>query len=946
MRTADTLKATPKVTIVLDNSDHAKEFDYANLVHQSEFEAIIKFISKALKLAEKDMGSDANHKHNTITLLGSRGSGKTSFLLSIANWIKDNEKKDKGIDIDPSSIQVLDIIDPTLIEEKGHVFLNIISMIADLVERKLAKDECSSRNESMPVISRKEWRSSLNKLAAGLPSIDGIGSHYGDSWQDAEFVMDNGLKAVAASQKLSNNFNDFLKKSLDIIGRKAFVLIFDDIDVDTSKGWVVLETIRKYFTGPRLITIISGDLELYTTVVRQNKWQNFGAEILKYEGIHAGTPDGLNEKRKLVTKLTAQYMLKIMQPQYRIHLSSLLSKIIDEKLDIEVVLRQTEKTINLESLYVEILSEYGIRNKVQVEVFTTFMLSQPLRSQIQFLLLVKYADNKLAPFKNAEITAVFLSDLLEQKIEVAVGENTAKYLIAVVLKFLLSKRYLDGLYQLLPTTTDDSLNASLFSLNLLLSNTIKNNYRFLIFEYLIKVGYLRNLVPILPYRDDNVLDDKLKPNLDDLCDRAGLLNDGILRNVTGKIQAYLYSTLELDGAVSDITPHFIQLKALKYRANKPFKDRIDGVFSQPKVSNAERILGYMPCFSSTYGYKNESRIGYSFYLLLASIGEIVKEYETVYFDPENYKVDLLKLLLTELSQLRSYPMVGFVRRQVDLSQGNVIEPVRNLKGKSEDNSDTLLAEAILKWLKSNRTIAVASHLLGKTITRFFYAMSSIAETGARNLTLDVLFHRQTVAFMNAVLIEDARENLKEISTDLNINNTRTEDSIFVSNLRTIITIKETSEFEKLKFSRWILACPLLLPFLTITKGGELESALNEFLSNEESREKAVLYTTGLSMAHLLADVAIRSHQSIDDEGSFKTVQGSIALLDNPDQLVEILKSNNIPYEWFATTDSVTNRRGYNTLIERYISSVFPRSPRNGARITKFRKYLAENNIKW
>ncbi|MHA4740317.1 hypothetical protein [Dyadobacter sp. MSC1_007] len=237
--------------IILKSSDHAKQFEPGNLVHHIEFGHTIKHIQNALRLAIED--PEKEYLHNTITILGTRGSGKTSFLLSIKKWIEKNGKDfQNGIDL--SQIQVLDIIDPTLIEEKGHVFLNVISLVMDLVEERLNKQDCYPTNDTKSLHTRKEWRELLNKLAAGLPSIDGIGNYNGDSWQDPEFVMDNGLKAVSASQKLLKNFNTFLQKSLDIIEKKAFLLIFDDIDVDSSKGWVVLETIRKYFTGTKLIT--------------------------------------------------------------------------------------------------------------------------------------------------------------------------------------------------------------------------------------------------------------------------------------------------------------------------------------------------------------------------------------------------------------------------------------------------------------------------------------------------------------------------------------------------------------------------------------------------------------------------------------------------------------------------------------------------------------------
>ncbi|MCD8079453.1 MAG: hypothetical protein LUF04_03295 [Bacteroides sp.] len=58
-------------------------------------------------------------------------------------------------------------------------------------------------------------------------------------------------------------------------------MAFDDVDTDFAKGWPVMETIRKYLTSPQLITILSGDINLYTLLIRKKQWENFGKPLLK-----------------------------------------------------------------------------------------------------------------------------------------------------------------------------------------------------------------------------------------------------------------------------------------------------------------------------------------------------------------------------------------------------------------------------------------------------------------------------------------------------------------------------------------------------------------------------------------------------------------------------------------------------------------------------------------
>ncbi|MGS4345793.1 hypothetical protein ACKUSY_09425 [Myroides odoratus] len=129
------------ITIDLANSSNAKSFEQGNIIHIEALKKVKKFIYDFQDEYENsfiDGQNDENevklsYKHNTITILGTRGSGKTSFLLSIKKAIKSDQNKRYN------DLLFLDIIDPTLVEEKGHVFLNIISSICDEVKTVLEK---------------------------------------------------------------------------------------------------------------------------------------------------------------------------------------------------------------------------------------------------------------------------------------------------------------------------------------------------------------------------------------------------------------------------------------------------------------------------------------------------------------------------------------------------------------------------------------------------------------------------------------------------------------------------------------------------------------------------------------------------------------------------------------------------------------------------------------
>ncbi|MRX41940.1 hypothetical protein GJU43_21895 [Flavobacterium sp. LC2016-23] len=825
------------ITIFLNDSIHAQSYGVSSitanengetrtkstLVHNTEFGKVKNLIEGFIPLTEVD--ENKVNLHNTITILGTRGSGKTSFLLTIKKELSKNEIGEK--------IQILDIIDPTLIEEKGHVFLNVIAIIKDLIDQKLNNQECDPVNKHK--YSRKAWRGSLNKLAAGLPSIDGIGSNSLDNWQDAEFVMDNGLKAVHASKELADNFNEFLRLSLDILGKKAFLVMFDDIDVDATKGWAVLETIRKYFTGARLITIVSGDSQLYSTVVRQKKWQNFGKEILEYEGKQLKKLSVFNQ---MITELESQYLQKVLQPRNRIHLSTIgTSKrynvekkfYVYQKSGINIVENESENEIS--KIYERILNYFGINNRYQAKSYSDYLLELPLRTQVQFLNLFKlntgdYIDENIgiAPF-----TDIFLSDLYAKEIDINTAIRSPKNINRLILNFLLKEKKLEELYQLQPITTEDTLNASLLSLNFLLSYNIQND-PYLIFDYFIKIGYTRNLLPLLSYKSST--EGVINPSIEDLCNNTVILNDNVLKDVAGKIIAYMRGTIDGDSNSEKLsfagTVPLFGLASNTKKDTKSTSDRIDSVLKAGNADYVEQMLVYMPLSSNQYVYKQASLLTYSPYLLLGAIGELIRK----------RKSGDLKNGFTELSQFRGYMMPDFKRGENKEDVGNIIEDPQDL-----DNTQSLngfdIESAFNNWAGKypEKGIKISVHLLGKIATRFFYAITNL-ESKVGNKNLGEVFNAYILAFMNAVLVEDCRENANEIASELNLNNTNYKENIFINNISKLIDKKsKKTKSKKLLLSQWMLACPLLLAYL---KKDKIKDSISIFCDDYLKNDKGII----------------------------------------------------------------------------------------------------------
>jgi hypothetical protein len=848
-----------EIIIDLDSSTSAKSFkkdkgkkeSIQSLIHYEEFKRVENFVNDAITRAKnvKDLtgekDADELFEHNTISVSGSRGSGKTSFLLSIRDHFRH----------DTDNIEVPGVIDPTLIEDKGHIFLNVLSLLSDLMNKGFTQREC--RNDPHILSDKKIWDLKLQKLAEGIPSINGVDSNI-QGWHDAQFVMKTGLSHVKAARELRKHFSILIDAVLKELKKDALLLIFDDIDVDSSKGWQLLETLRKYCTSPKLITIISGDEKLYLNLVRQQKWLGFGSEIVKYEATHA--PNGAEKWgyfNDIVTDLSGQYLQKILPTRYRIHLNTLLEKRMNQDYGtVKVKRKDIGENIEIGKWYSEIIARtMGITNPTQGEVFITFMLSQPLRTQLQFLSAADLYltseqrkrltsdstegpnDNRYDTYsKNLTDTIInlFHQDLQEQNLNLEQFGNSPKFHNVLALRWLVAQGSLRDLYQLQPVTTNRSINACLFSLSAMTAGYFREQNTFLIFDYFVRIAYTRNLLDVIGENviqnsgvkgitnGDETATGNRKSRLQMLCEVSWLFGDTVLRDSVNQMHGFIYGIINPSGQRNfGLFNDFIRLRGLEKTQKRKLENRIDGVLDRRGISRIEQILGYIPAFKLSFSdyYKNSSEICYSVHSLLSTVGEIVKRHNILYTD-EQEKIAEIERSLNSLSQLREYPIILSNDRSassgnVDLNDLGFEEPII---GEDLKLQVPKFAQSLCAWCDAGRSLPVATHLLGKAFTRFYFSLKGIADENRKGVGLGRILHLQIIAFFNSVLIEEAQENPDAKFAQMNIRGIRTSDTNFIFNLRAVLRSDENTSLKDisngiLPLSRWLMQCPLLLAYV-------------------------------------------------------------------------------------------------------------------------------------
>jgi len=383
-------------------------------------------------------------------------------------------------------------------------------------------------------------------------------------------------------------------------------------------------------------------------------------------------------------------------------------------------------------------------------------------------------------------------------------------------------------------------------LSFLFSKHVKNN-PYLIFDYIVKIGYVRNLLADIDYGKESD-----KPySIEELCKSSGIMQDKVLRDVAGNITAYSKGILRFRGnTASQNYAGIIELTGLANKAKgKNIEHRIDEIF---RDENEEQKIAFFPVTTSINNWKNTSIVSASIFVLLSTIGELTrrgllrenelpdKDEKTLTKDEkekrkvaQKNRIDQserdIALGILELSQIRSYLMPDFKNSETKTRKESTSNNEDEDKEDEEDELDKKiekvkdLSKYLREWIDRypENGISLSPHLLGKIVTRFFFALNGIQNLRKYD-NLGEYFYRMIIALVNAIIIEETKEvapsvNLplgndkkKNLSTytDLNLNNTITSNSIFNKN----IAIAEIYK-EKLPLSRWLLSCPLLILYL-------------------------------------------------------------------------------------------------------------------------------------
>ncbi|WP_053979295.1 hypothetical protein [Marinagarivorans algicola] len=773
---------------------------------------------------------DRPRHNNTIFIGGERGAGKTTFLRAVMQEYFKN-KNDK--------ILPITIIDPTLVETHQHLLVDLVAKLNALLKNQLS---CCGDDQKYCQFNEK-----LEAMAEGLKLLN---SGVESKDQDAAWFLNKSLKHAMGGQALEARFHELIDSAASALNQDIFIVAFDDVDTDTSKAYDALELIRKYLTHQKLVILISGDLKLYSYIVKEKKGKEFNVKPESTVAVD------------LVDHLEQQYLAKILPVEQRIKLKS-FRELADERFKQGIIYvidhhnEKDHKTGQPVKTYIETMLSQALNLRpAHVGAYRYFILSLPVRTTLQILKAwaerpANDSDNYTA-FKTA-LRASYIGALQKEGIDAdsLISPYAHPNRIGMAL-FTLCHQYGDletGFYDR-PDAVHESYNASQIFLSSVIASYTSDGVN--------PLGKALSLM-LTGGAASNIYMNHV----------AGLLRGGCTSN------DYLsYIGLQTYQDVYSVSAHFSPIilnhfksgthgnaqfwsgvirtpRQLKKVNKSILYTEIEKLYNNDADNNGMKCINHttLPSFERSINKQgiqfmtflasktilfsahsaitaNEGRDYISIYCLIASTAQLLGCQDE----------DAVKNMINKLEPIKTYGSPTF------LNNADVNDIAREIYGENENENDIDDIEApsenykkliniLYTWIEECNKGQYSSLLIGKVWTRLMYSLSNIngskrklnSTDGEIVWTLYDLMANYIWKLVNSVLIEEVRfgnNSSNSLRSCLNMaKNTKFSSNELKNNLNNVFekislnSYKSDSFKENLPLTTSLIACPLLLPYL-------------------------------------------------------------------------------------------------------------------------------------
>ena len=241
-------------------------------------------------LLHKPLYNEASNdfSSNVFAFIGERGSGKTSCMVSVSEYLKTNAVADTYPRIKENHFISLRLIDPTFFsDEKESIVGHVMSQLLQLF--KHFKDDRKKSNEDYNQLLERELVDKFHEVGENIECLRNDNSMTPD---DLEY-----LNQLSSAVDLKNNIRNLIKKLLEFNGTPNAIIVIPIDDIDMNKNGVtkMVEDIRKYLSNENLLIMVAVHLNQLTLIEKQEYYGQYKTLLVNNQ-IRPNRIDMMTEK--------------------------------------------------------------------------------------------------------------------------------------------------------------------------------------------------------------------------------------------------------------------------------------------------------------------------------------------------------------------------------------------------------------------------------------------------------------------------------------------------------------------------------------------------------------------------------------------------------------------------------------------------------------------------
>jgi len=339
--------------------------------------SIAELIAYNKVLKEKNVQNEHSIRNNIIVFNGDRGSGKTSCMLAVKEMLCSNNAKQKylsDLEITNAQKEVLnntnfyptEVLDPIFFDENHNILELFIGTLFSSF-KTIGKEVGQEKRYALLELFSKAKRnlSLLNKN--GISDDDNL----------------EQLDDLVASMNIKKSLWQLVEKYLEFVypsENSQLILCIDDIDLNMTEGYQMIDQIRKYLNIPGLVILLAIKMDQLANVIRIKYSKDYEA-LLKN-----GNQVDENKYKEIINQIAERYITKLFPLKQRISMPAVEDIL---KRDMKIFQEDGKKVVeNLTPLKGGILKMIYSRTRMffyNSDRQVNFIIPRNLRELLNFL---------------------------------------------------------------------------------------------------------------------------------------------------------------------------------------------------------------------------------------------------------------------------------------------------------------------------------------------------------------------------------------------------------------------------------------------------------------------------------------------------------------------------------------------------------------------------------